>query len=90
MEEVFEIASSEISEIRARKDIGDPNAGNLIKYAEIIKRLKNHLEEINKIKVSLIEYESEQKKRESDSRVREAILIISTSIIGAIVGAILV
>ena len=86
----FEIASSKISEIRARKDIGDPNTDDLIKYAEIIKRLKNHLEEINKIKVSLIEYENEQKKRESDSHVREAILIIGAAIIGAIVGAILV
>ena len=42
------------------------------------------------IKVSLIEYENEHKKREKDSYVREAILIIGAAIIGAIVGAILV
>lgn len=85
----FEIASSEISEIRARKDIGDPNTDDLIKYANIIRRLKTHLEEIDKIKVSLVEYENEHRKREKHSYIREAILIIGATIIGAIVGAIL-
>ena len=92
----FETADYEISEIRARKDIGDPNADDLIEYIEIVKRLETHLREFDKIKVSLIEYENEQKKRESeqrkqekDSHVREAILIIVAAIIGAIASAIL-
>ena len=86
----FEIADHEISKIRASKDIGDPNADGLIEYAEIVKRLENHLREFDKIKVSLIEYENEQRKRENDSHVREAILIIVATIIGAIVGVIFV
>jgi len=85
----FEIASSEISKIRSRKDIGDPDADDLIKYAEIIRRLKNHLEEIDKIKVSLIEYETKHRKGERYMYVREAILIIIATIMGAIVGAFL-
>lgn len=85
----FEIADHEISKIRARKDIGDPNADGLIEYVEIVKRLENHLREFDKIKVSLIEYENKQKKREKDSHVRESILLIVAAIIGAIATAIL-
>lgn len=85
----FEIADHEISKIRARKDIGDPNADGLIEYVEIVKRLENHLREFDKIKVSLIEYENKQKKREKDSHVRESILLIVAAIIGAIAIAIL-
>lgn len=85
----FEIADHEISKIRARKDIGDPNADGLIEYVEIVKRLENHLREFDKIKVSLIEYENKQKKREKDSHVRESILLIVAAIMGAIATAIL-
>lgn len=85
----LEIASSEISKIRAEKDIGDPDEDDFIKYIKIIERLKNHLEEIDKIKVSLIEYENEKKKRARNSRLWQVFFIIIGTIIGGAIVAIL-
>jgi len=85
----IEKASTDISDIRSKKDIGDPKIGDVIKYAEIIERLKSHLNKILEIKPSLIEYEDRKKKEVRKSKFFEILIYIAIAIVSGVMGAVL-
>jgi len=85
----IEKASTDISDIRSKKDMGDPKIGDVIKYVEIIERLKSHLNKILEIKPSLIEYEERKKKEVKKSKFFEILIYIAIAIVSGVMGAVL-
>lgn len=85
----IEKASTEISDFRSRKDMGDPKIDDVTKYAEIIDRLKSHLDKTLEIRPSLIEYEERKKKEARKSKILEILIYIAIAIVSGVIGAIL-
>jgi len=85
----IEKASTDISDIRSKKDMGDPKIGDVIKYVEIIERLKSHLNKILEIKPSLIAYEERKKKEVKKSKFFEILIYIAIAIVSGVMGAVL-
>ncbi|MGB2728173.1 MAG: hypothetical protein WBD09_06820 [Halobacteriota archaeon] len=83
-----ESKSSEISNLRANKDIGDPNTDDLQKYVEIIETIKSLLDKILEIKPSLIDYEVKKKKEVRKSKFLEILIYIAIAIVSGVIGAI--
>ena len=84
----IESKSSEISNLRANKDIADPNIDDLQKYVEIIERMKTYLDKIVEIKPSLIDYEERKKKEVRQSKFLEILIYIAIAIVSGVIGAI--
>ena len=85
----IEKASTEMSDFRSRKYISCPKIDDVIKYAEIIERLKSHLNKILEIKPSLIEYEERKKKEVKKSKFFEILIYIAIAIVSGVMGAVL-
>lgn len=85
----IEKASTEMSDFRSRKYISCPKIDDVIKYAEIIERLKSHLNKILEIKPSLIAYEERKKKEVKKSKFFEILIYIAIAIVSGVMGAVL-
>jgi len=85
----IEKASTEMSDFRSRKYISCPKIDDVIKYAEIIERLKSHLNKILEIKPSLIAYEERKKKEVKKSKFFEILVYIAIAIVSGVMGAVL-
>ena len=85
----IEKASTEMSDFRSRKYISCPKIDDVIKYAEIIERLKSHLNKILEVKPSLIAYEERKKKEVKKSKFFEILVYIAIAIVSGVMGAVL-
>jgi len=85
----IEKASTEMSDFRSRKYISCPKIDDVIKYAEIIERLKSHLNKILEVKPSLIAYEERKKKEVKKSKFFEILIYIAIAIVSGVMGAVL-
>ncbi|RJS84567.1 hypothetical protein CW713_02390 [Methanophagales archaeon] len=85
----IEKASTEISDFRYRKDMGDPKIDDVKKYAEIIDRIKSYLDKTLEIRPSLIAYEERKKKEVRKSKFLEILIYIAIAIVSGVIGAVL-